>query len=74
MRLVLYLESIIYFFLTGYSMEKTLNKESQRPFAMVKDTHELLKYVKFSLLTTFFEFILKESLSFNFNLRNITLI
>uniref|UniRef100_A0A915IBX0 AF4/FMR2 family member lilli n=1 Tax=Romanomermis culicivorax TaxID=13658 RepID=A0A915IBX0_ROMCU len=42
LRIAIYLESICYFFITGYWMEKTLPKESQIPFNMIKDTRDLL--------------------------------
>lgn len=42
LRIAIYLESICYFFVTGYWMEKTLPKESQIPFNMIKDTRDLL--------------------------------
>ncbi|CDW58008.1 AF4 [Trichuris trichiura] len=45
LRIILYLESVIYFVLTGYCMEKTLSADSSRPYSMLKETCELLKGV-----------------------------
>ncbi|KHJ43071.1 hypothetical protein D918_06931 [Trichuris suis] len=43
LRIILYLESVIYFVLTGHCMEKTLSADSSRPYSMLKETCELLK-------------------------------
>uniref|UniRef100_A0A5S6QQS6 AF4/FMR2 family member lilli n=1 Tax=Trichuris muris TaxID=70415 RepID=A0A5S6QQS6_TRIMR len=45
LRIILYLESVVYFVLTGHCMEKTLSAESSRPYSMLKETCELLKGV-----------------------------
>lgn len=45
LKLIIYMESMCYFFLTGFWMDKTLSRESQSPFNMIKDSRDLLTSV-----------------------------